>query len=81
MERKLMAKKAMNGKASPKNGKASPKAKRIVRRAWTKDDNRELKKHSKGKTAVVAIVKAMKRSAGALRQQARKLGVPLGHRR
>ena len=58
-----------------KNGKAR------TRREWTKADVRELKAHSKGKTKVVKISRAMKRTVGALRQQALKLGIPLGHRR
>lgn len=57
------------------------KAKRTVRREWTKEDVRELKAHSKAKTPVVKISKSTKRTDGALRQQARKLGIPLGHRR
>ena len=54
---------------------------RIQRRAWTKEDQRELRAHSKAKTPVTAISKEMKRSVGALRQQALKLGISLGHRR
>ena len=57
---------------------AVPKTKRrIRRRAWTKEDQRELKAHSKAKTPVNAISKEMKRSVGALRQQALKLGISL----
>jgi len=48
---------------------------------WTKEHVRDLKKHSRVKTPVAVISKAMKRTVGALRQQARKLGLPLGHRR
>jgi hypothetical protein len=55
--------------------------KRIRRRAWTKRDQQDLKKHSKAKTPVVTISRQMKRSVGALRQQALKLGISLGHRR
>jgi hypothetical protein len=54
---------------------------RIQRRSWTKEDQRELRAHSKAKTPVTAISKEMKRSVGALRQQALKLGISLGHRR
>jgi hypothetical protein len=62
--------------------KAKPMAKkRVKRRAWTRTDTAELRKHSRAKTAVAKISKAMKRTAGALRQQARKMGMPLGHRR
>lgn len=49
--------------------------------AWSRAQHAELRKHSKAKTPVVRISKAMKRTAGALRQQALKLGIPLGHRR
>ena len=52
-----------------------------TRRSWTKIDHRELKAHSKSKTPVAKISKAMKRTEGALRQQALKLGISLGHRR
>jgi hypothetical protein len=51
------------------------------RRAWTKDDVRELKKHSRNKTSVQVISKTMKRTPAALRQKAQVIGIPLGHRR
>jgi hypothetical protein len=54
---------------------------RSVRKEWSKEDVRELKGHSKAKTPVAKIAKATKRTEGALRQKARVLGVPLGHRR
>ena len=54
------------------------KTKRV---AWTKALHAELRKHSKARTPVAKISKMMKRSAGALRQQALKLGIGLGHRR
>ena len=56
-------------------------AKRRVRRAWTPQDIRELKKHSKSKTPVVVISKTMKRTPAAVRQKATVIGIPLGHRR
>jgi hypothetical protein len=62
------------------NGRANGK-KRSARRPWSTIDLRELKRHSKAKTRVSAISRAMKRTAGALRQQALKLGIGLGHRR
>jgi hypothetical protein len=49
----------------------------MERRTWTKQDQRELRAHSKAKTPV----KEMKRTVAALRQQALKLGISLGHRR
>jgi hypothetical protein len=58
------------------------KAKRRVKRAlWTKDNLAELRKYSKDKLPVTKISKLMKRTAGALRQKARVLGIKLGHRR
>jgi hypothetical protein len=52
--------------------------KRGTREAWSKQHLTELKKHSKLKTPVEAVAKAMKRSAGALRQKAYAVGMPLG---
>jgi hypothetical protein len=60
---------------------ASKRARRTKRRAWSKADVRELKAHSRSKSPVKKIAKAMKRSVGALRQKALSLGLPLGHRR
>ena len=54
---------------------------RMERRTWTKEDQRELRTHSKAKTPVTTVSKEMKRTVGALRQQALKLGISLGHRR
>jgi hypothetical protein len=56
-------------------------AKSVRHRAWTKRDVAELKKFSRAKLSVAKISKAMKRTPGALRQQAYKLGMRLGHRR
>ena len=57
-------------------------AKKATKRArWTKEDHRSLKAHSKAKTPVVKISKQMKRTIGALRQQALRLGIGLGHQR
>jgi hypothetical protein len=53
--------------------------KRVVRRDWSAQDERELRKHSKSKTPVKDISKALKRTPGALRQKARSLGISLGH--
>jgi len=49
--------------------------------AWTKKQHTELRKHSKARTPVTKISKQMKRTVGALRQQALKLGIGLGHQR
>jgi hypothetical protein len=61
--------------------KKSTNGRRGQRQAWTKDHLKELKGHSRAKTPVVKISKAMKRTIGALRQKAFALGLPLGHQR
>jgi len=61
--------------------RAAKAGKRTARRSWTKIDIGDLRAHSKGKTPVAKISRAMKRTASALRQQALKLGIPLGHQR
>jgi hypothetical protein len=68
-------------KAAKKTNGASRAKKRGTRVAWSRADLAELKRHSKSKSPVDAIAKAMKRTAGALRQKAYALGMPLGHRR
>ena len=65
-----------------KSGRAAKKADGSrKRRAWTKEQIQELRTHSRAKTAVAKISKLTKRTAGALRQKALELGLPLGHRR
>jgi hypothetical protein len=61
--------------------KAIARRKRVIRRDWTRADVKELRQHSKNKTRVRTISRALKRTPGALRQKARALGIPLGHRR
>jgi small subunit ribosomal protein S21 len=61
--------------------KTIARRKRVVRRDWTRAEVRELRQHSKDRTRVKAISRALKRTPGALRQKARALGIPLGHRR
>jgi hypothetical protein len=60
---------------------AKKTAKKRARIQYTKDDVRELRAHSKARTPVKKIVKAMKRTVGSLRQKALRLGISLGHRR
>ena len=55
--------------------------KTAARRLYTKEDLKTLKAHSKAKTPVDKIAKIMKRSGETLRQKARVMGLPLGHRR
>jgi hypothetical protein len=57
------------------------KSKTTKRIPWTKAMHGELRRHSKAKTPIVKISKQMKRTIGALRQQALKLGIGLGHQR
>jgi hypothetical protein len=61
-----------------KRTKANGRRKRV---AWTKEDLRNLKVHSKSKTPVAKISKLMKRSEGAIRQKALALNISIGHRR
>lgn len=56
-------------------------AKKSKRIEWTKEHERDLKAHSKSKTPVAKIAKAMKRTEGAIRQKAMSLGISVGHRR
>jgi hypothetical protein len=56
-------------------------AKKTKRVAWTKAHERDLKAHSKSRTPVAKIAKAMKRTEGAIRQKAMGLGISVGHRR
>jgi len=58
-----------------------PKKKTPVRNPWTKGDIRQLKAHSKTRTPVVEVAKAMKRTEAAVRQKAKTIGIGLGHRR
>jgi hypothetical protein len=53
-----MAKKSVNSKARPG-----------TRKPWTKAEVSELKAHSKAKTPIAKISKAMKRTSGAVRQK------------
>jgi hypothetical protein len=56
------------------------KAKKLVRRAWTKDDVRTMKTMAKAKSGVVKIAKALKRTPGATTVMAAKVGVSLSTR-
>jgi hypothetical protein len=60
---------------------ATKRTRRTKRRPWSKQDVRELRAHSRSKSPVKKIARAMKRTAGALRQKAHDLSLSLGHRR
>jgi hypothetical protein len=68
------------GSAPTRFGKRMAKAKRVVRRAWTKDDVRTMKTMAKAKSGVAKIAKALKRTPGATTVMAAKLGVSLSTR-
>jgi hypothetical protein len=56
-------------------------AKKVAqRREWTKEDVRMLKTLAREGTKTAAIARKLKRTEGATRQQAFKLGVSLGAR-
>ncbi len=50
------------------------------RRAWSKDDVRELKTLAKQKTPAPKIARALKRTVGAIRQKAFGMGLSLNSR-
>jgi hypothetical protein len=50
-------------------------------KAWTPQDLLELKRHSREKTPVRKIAKAMKRTEATVRMKAYQLGMSVGHRR
>jgi hypothetical protein len=60
--------------------KTVARKKAVVRRDWTRAEVKELKQHSKGKTPVKTVSRALKRTPAALRQKAYALGISLGHR-
>jgi hypothetical protein len=57
-----------------------PRARKLVRRAWTKDDLRTMKTMAKAKSGVIKIAKTLKRTPGATSVMAAKLGVSLSMR-
>ena len=59
--------------------KALAKRTRNVRRDWSRTDVKDLRQHSRAKTPVKTISRALKRTPGAVRQKAHALGIPLGH--
>ena len=59
---------------------AKTKTKIIVRRAWTKDDVRQMKTMAKAKAGTKKIARALKRTPGATTVMAAKLGVSLSMR-
>ena len=56
------------------------KAKKVVRRAWTKDNVRTMKTKAKAKSGVAKIARALKRTPGATTVMAAKLGITLSMR-
>lgn len=56
------------------------KKKKMIRRAWTAADKKELKSLAKKRVGVVKVSKALKRSIGATAVMASKMGVSLALR-
>ena len=52
-------------------------ARKAVKRAWTKDDVRELRTLARAKEKASVIARKLKRTEGATRQKAFQLGVSL----
>ena len=57
------------------------KVKKLVRRGYTKAEEKELRAHSKARTPVKKIARFTKRSEAALRSKASSMGIRLGHQR
>ena len=66
--------------AALKKGIEMAKKKKLVRRAWTKDDLRLLKSMARDKKGVKKIAKALKRTVGATTVMAAKRGISLSTR-
>ena len=49
--------------------KTTATRKHVVRRDWTRADVKELRQHSRNKTPVKTVSRALKRTPGALRQK------------
>ena len=58
---------------------AMPEKKTPVRNPWTKEDLRQLKAHSKTRTPVVEVAKAMKRTETAVGKRRRRSALVLGN--
>ena len=63
----------------PERTAMAKKGRRLIR--WSKTDHAELKRHSRSKTPVVKVAKAMKRTERSIRQKAASLGFSIGHQR
>ncbi len=57
------------------------KSRKRAYKVWTGQDLKDLKKHSREKTPVRKIAKAMKRTEATIRMKAYQLGFSVGHRR
>jgi hypothetical protein len=56
------------------------KKKKVIRRAWSKEDVRTLKMMARDKQGITKIAKALKRTIGATAAKAHQLGVSLDSR-
>ena len=57
------------------------KVKKLVRRGYSKAEEKELRAHSKARTPIKKIAGLTKRSEAALRSKASSMGMRLGHQR
>jgi hypothetical protein len=57
-----------------------PKGTKIIRKSWTTQSLKRLKEHSRRGTPIQSISKELHRTSGALRQQASRMGIPIGER-
>jgi hypothetical protein len=64
---------------TPKKG-TKVRKKKVVRRAWSKEDHRTLKSMARDKKGAKQIAKVLKRTVGATRAMAVKRGVSLSMR-
>ena len=55
--------------------KTIARGKRIVRRDWTRADVKELRQHSRDKTPIKTISRALKRTPGSLWDEGRRRGI------
>jgi hypothetical protein len=68
------------GPVLKKRNRDLAKKKKVVRRAWSKEDVRTLKTMAKDKQGVTKIATALKRTVGATTMMAAKRGVSLSMR-
>jgi hypothetical protein len=79
-ERRRITNKMCRDKSPPPTKGTEMKKKKVVRRAWSKEDVRTLKTMARDKLGVKKIAKALKRSPAATSVMAAKRGISLSTR-